>query len=210
MWMMYALAQNILSILFPPACYGCNKPGPTLCTACLKKAQKTVTVLQPYITTLYSYQDPLIKKSIHAIKYFHRRDLLLPLATTLVDYIRMENIVFTENTVLVPIPMPLIRKYIRGYNQSEHIARILSQQLQVPVDMGILKRLRSPKRQVTLKTKSERIKNQRQSFVVNKTVSLLDIILIDDVTTTGATLQEARDLLLSLGAKSVRAITLAH
>jgi ComF family protein len=122
----------------------------------------------------------------------------------------MENIVFTENTVLVPIPMPLIRKYIRGYNQSEHIARILSQQLQVPVDMGILKRLRSPKRQVTLKTKSERIKNQRQSFVVNKTVSLLDIILIDDVTTTGATLQEARDLLLSLGAKSVRAITLAH
>lgn len=112
--------------------------------------------------------------------------------------------------VLVPIPMPSLRKYIRGYNQAEILAKEFGKQLHVPVDTTLLARKNKNKRQVMTKSRSERIHNQRNSFTLIRTIVPKKIILIDDVTTTGATLMEARTLLLQQGADEVKALTIAH
>ena len=165
--------------------------------------------------SIYSFSDPLIKKVIHAIKYFHRKDLIEPLteelAKELSKIISSGSYNLVPNTyLLVPIPMPLLRKYMRGYNQAEIIAIELSKKCSLPLNTKILVRKKSPKRQVTTKTKGERLRNQHNTFEVIGNTQGKHIILVDDVTTTGATLFEARNVLLKAGANTVRAVTLAH
>ncbi len=99
---------------------------------------------------------------------------------------------------------------MRGYNHAEIIAKEISKITSFPVSTNILVRARSPKRQVTTATRSERLNNQRKSFKVCGDVKDMNIILVDDVSTTGATLDEARRVLLQYGAKNVQAVTLAH
>lgn len=105
--------------------------------------------------------------------------------------------------------MPLIRKLLRGYNQAELIANTLGARLKLPVRKDILVRRKSPGRQAISSTKQERLQKQRGSFLV-RDHSIKRILLIDDVTTTGATLEEARKELLRNGAETVLAGTLAH
>ncbi|MFA6608439.1 MAG: phosphoribosyltransferase family protein [Candidatus Paceibacterota bacterium] len=111
---------------------------------------------------------------------------------------------------IVPIPMPKIRKYIRGYNQAELIAKELSQKTSIPIKNNVLTRTYSPKRQVKSHTRNERLKNQHNSFQTTSSVNGLNIILVDDVITTGATIFEARNILQKSGANKVVAISLAH
>jgi ComF family protein len=231
MKMLSSLFSKILSIIFPPHCYGCGKEDISLCSQCLQRCKKSIDTPALYITSVYSFHDPLIKKTIHAIKYFHRKDLIEPLSNEIAKEITKAGIgeeesnvedslresskatdykLLATNWTLVPIPMPPIRKYIRGYNQAEAIAQELSKQCSLPLDTKILIRAKSSKRQVTAKTKGERLKNQHNSFKIIGKVQGLHIILVDDVTTTGATLSEARSVLLLAGASDVKAVTIAH
>lgn len=191
--------------MFPKTCFGCNKNGTSLCQTCIAQTRKAVDVPLPYVTSIFSYQDKLIKKIIHSIKYFHRKDLILPLTSILAEEMNTKNI----TGVLVPIPMPRLRRYMRGYNQSREIAAILSKHCSLPVD-NLLKRTYSPDRQVRMKSRGERLMNQKDSFAITKIVDGIDIILVDDVTTTGSTLREAKRILEKHGARRVRAVTLAH
>ena len=215
MWTISSSFSKVVSIIFPPHCYGCGKDNISLCESCLSHCKKTLDTPSLYITSVYSFKDPLIKKAIHAIKYFHRKDLIAPLTTELAKEVNrlVSATPYTLSPIpclLIPIPMPTLRKYMRGYNQSEEIAKELSLQCHLDYDSKILIRKISPKRQVTTKTRGERLKNQHNSFKVIKNVEGLHIILVDDVTTTGATFHEARETLLKAGAKSVKAVTLAH
>jgi ComF family protein len=230
MWTIRAFISKTLSILFPAHCFGCGKEGFSLCPLCLKSCKKSIDTPTLYITSIYSFRDPLIKKAIHSIKYFHRRDLIEPLTKELVEVLKVGLMdqeinlkgslreplnttsykLMATNWTLVPIPMPTLRKYVRGYNQAELIARELSQQCSLPIATKILTRIHSPKRQVTTRTRGERLQNQHNSFKVINSVKNMHIILVDDVITTGATLFEARKVLLHAGATSVRAVTLAH
>lgn len=205
-----AIKKNILflsSILFPSYCYVCSKEGNSFCNSCLKKIKRAVDSPSPYIVSIYSFKDPIIKKAIHAIKYFHRKDLISPLSQELADEILKKE--FTSY-VLVPVPMPNLRKYIRGYNHSEAIARAVAKQTNLPIKNDLLRRTSSNKRQVITSSRSERLRNQKNTFTVTRALPGMNIILIDDVTTTGATLLEARKVLLQAGASSVRAFTVAH
>ena len=149
---------------------------------------------------------------MHAIKYYHRKDLILPLVDALASEFKKTNaqLLMAHDWILVPVPMPTTRKLVRGYNQAELIASALGKRLSLPVRTDILKRARSPMRQVKTKTKSERAQNQKGSFVATKDLSGMCIIVVDDITTTGITLEEARKTLLSKKAANVLAITLAH
>ena len=210
--MVYFFISRILSTIFPPHCYGCGKESFSLCPKCLQNCKKSLDTPAIYITSLYSFRDPLIKKMIHAIKYFHRKDLIRPLTYELAKelYRKEDSQLKTKNFILVPIPMPLLRKYIRGYNQAELIAKILSKECSLSINTRILLRKSAPKRQVMTTTKSERLQNQHNTFKINESVKNLNIILVDDVTTTGATIFEARNLLLKAGASTVQALTIAH
>jgi ComF family protein len=153
----------------------------------------------------------LIKRSIHAIKYFHRRDLIEPLAEALVrEYARYKDEELSKDTTLVPIPMPTMRKLLRGYNQAELLTNAIARSTSWQVDSHLLIRSKATKRQVAAKTRGERLKSQRNSFSVTRSVEGESILLVDDVATTGATLLEARKVLLDAGAKHVLAITIAH
>ena len=204
--MIRALSATLLDIIFPPICMGCRRDGSSLCKECLKKAKKSIDSPYPFIITLYSFKDPLIRRAIHNIKYFHRKDLLLPLSQELADTLSRLQIQGT----LLPIPMHPIRKMIRGHNQAEVLAKELSILSGLSYDPTFLVRSLYRRQQVKTRSRKERLKNQHNAFALQKEPKGMDYILVDDVTTTGATLLEARNLLLRGGARKVYAITLAH
>ena len=102
---------------------------------------------------------------------------------------------------------------MRGYNQAAHIAATITKVTGTPTCTDILVRVTKKKNQVKTRDRGERLQNQKGAFKVLCTDLSLEtktIIVVDDVTTTGATLQEARKVLLVAGAKKVQALTLAH
>lgn len=202
----------ITLLFFPPYCFICKKGNDrdALCKECLSLLSPAITTPSPFITNIYSFKDPRIKKIIHAIKYYHRKDLIIPLAKKLAQEITfMEKY---ESYTLIPIPMPALRKYVRGHNHSEVLAKCISEEISLPITNSTLLRnpLVSKKRQAIISSRKERFQNQKNVFVVAGSVAGMNIILIDDVTTTGATLSEARRALLAHGASSVCAYTIAH
>jgi competence protein ComFC len=204
MWMIHSLLQ----FFFPSQCLGCGKNKSAVCARCLKLARKSLGVPAPHVISIFDFKDPLIKQAIHAMKYHHRKDLFSPLSIPLSEELR--KITSIETYVLIPIPMPSIRKLFRGYNQAEEIARELSYALQIEIRTDILLRSKNPTRQVKARTRKERLDNQTDSFLLAGKIEGMNVLLVDDVTTTGATLEEARKVLLKGRARQVLAATLAH
>lgn len=212
MWMIISFFSKAINIFFPPLCFGCKTENKTLCDNCLKRCKRAIDTPAIWIISIYDFQDILIKKVIHSIKYYHRRDLIKPFAEILSKELKNSDIYKTKGNslILVPIPMPKLRKYLRGYNQAELITRELAKNINLPYGDDLLIRLKTTKRQAKISSRKERINNQKNSFYASKEVANLNIILIDDVTTTGATLNEARETLIKSGALSVNALTIAH
>ncbi|MEI6810574.1 MAG: hypothetical protein WCK60_00815 [Candidatus Nomurabacteria bacterium] len=212
MWKTKLYILRIINFIFPSRCYICKKDGKTICDNCINSFPKNIDTQALYVNSIFSFKYKEIKNIIHAIKYYHRKDLIKPLAIVVADELQktLNHLPTTINWVLVPIPMPTIRKYMRGYNQSELIAKEISEKLSIPINTQILFRTRNPKRQVKTTNRGERLKNQHNSFKVVENILNLNIILIDDVTTTGATITEARNVLIKNGAKNVIAFTIAH
>jgi ComF family protein len=200
-----------------------------VCESCLRKCTKSIETPYLYITSIYSFKDPFIKQAIHEIKYYHHSDLIEPFAKEMsiclkkvLDESRsmeqessklnptISHELSAIDWVIVPVPMPRLRKYIRGYNQAELIAQAISKKLSLLIRTDLLIRSRTPKRQVRTKSRTDRLNNQKNSFKVIRCVKNLNIILVDDVTTTGATISEAREILLKSGANNVKAVTIAH
>lgn len=204
--MIHTISSKILSFIFPSSCYGCKKDGAPLCNECLVLCKKPLTPPYPFIISMYSFKSPLIRKSIHAIKYFRRKDLIQPLAEKIKTEINIRNL----SGILTPIPMHTVRKLLRGYNQSEELAYQISVITELPYNKKVLARSILTKRQVRTSSRGERLKNQYLAFKVVGEIQGKDFILIDDVTTTGATLLSARKALIDSGAKNVWAITIAH
>jgi predicted amidophosphoribosyltransferase len=99
---------------------------------------------------------------------------------------------------------------VRGYNHAEVLAREVSNLLALPIAADTLVRIKKTKQQAKIHKKQDRLSNQQGVFAVTCNIKGKDILLIDDVTTTGATLEEARNTLLKAGARSVHAATVAH
>ena len=121
-----------------------------------------------------------------------------------------------ENSVLVPVPLDKNKLKSRGYNQSEELAKELSKVLQVPVVSDFLIKTKSTKPQMELK-KEEREKNLLNAFTIKSggtsdvpPLSNKKVFLVDDVYTTGSTMQECAKVLRNAGAKSVWGITIAR
>ncbi len=204
MWMI----DSLLQIIFPARCMGCGVSKVSLCTRCILLARKSLNPVNAYTASLFDFKDPLIKRAIHSLKYYRRKDILPPLATALAS--EVGSVLRANLYTLIPIPMPTMRKLLRGHNQAELLAQYLGEALTLTVDSKILVRTRGLKRQTTMRRKQEREANQRGSFSVQGAIDGKRFCLVDDVTTTGATLDEARKTLLSHGAQEVIAVTLAH
>ncbi len=170
----------------------------------------------PFIISLFAYKHPLVSEFIWNIKYKKDRHALecggYALYVKLLEMpeMRAEK---TEKTILVPIPISKKRRKERGYNQCELLIESLlkfDKENILGKNYEILTRKKDLLKQ-TMKDRTERLK-MNNVFEVKKDNDLLDknIIIIDDVATTGSTLREAREILLRVGYKNIRALTLAH
>lgn len=109
--------------------------------------------------------------------------------------------------LLMPIPLSTIRHFKRGYNQSRHIADILARQWQLPMQTRWSRRHTKAQHQLD---RAQRARNIRAAFGPPKNVKNKSILLVDDVVTTGFTLQEAARTLRRAGAREVHAVACAQ
>lgn len=182
-------------------------------------------VTHPVCQTRYSIEGVfpslvykgIVKKLVYTFKYPpYLKDLREQLIELFYEGIIQKEQFFSllkGSCVFVPIPLSKAKFRKRGYNQAQILAEGLSKRLGIPM-IDALERNKNTKTQVGL-TKEERQKNIKNAFAIkNDFLSAIEtydhIFLVDDVVTSGATLQEAANLLKRAGARSVWGLTLAH
>lgn len=209
----------ITETLFPRTCSGCGSHGSHLCERCLAYAQQSDRPREPFISAVFDYGNKGIRGAIWKFKYKNARGIAKAFGAILYEEIIGDlgdslHISPSEKFLLVPIPLHTKRFRERGYNQSELLAReIVRHDTENIFELApnALIRTRATNAQAKKEKREARFVNLRGAFVANaKLVYRRNIILVDDVTTTGATLAEARKMLKKAGAREVRAWAVAH
>jgi len=159
------------------------------------------------IRSAFLFKDE-IRDVIHALKYRGASDILKPLAGRMAESWHYHNI---QSDVLVPVPLHANREAIRGYNQAVLIAKALGHQVGVPVAGKTLLRVRDTASQTHL-NRGERKRNVEAAFTCVTCAPFTGrrVTLVDDVATTGATLDACATVLSACDAQSVNAFTLAR
>lgn len=225
------MKKFILNLLFPVYCLACKKEGEFICSQCLKKIQEGCPSASKKIIAATDYKHSLIKKAIHRYKYDFVKELSKPLGTlmakrlttslpchsdlkSLVLYWIQDGIQSFHNYILIPVPLHKKRLRWRGFNQSELLAQEISKQLNIPVAGNILIRVKNTPPQAKIENILERETNIQNAFSL-KGQSLINfenktIILVDDIATTGATLQQCAKALKPLKPKSILGLVIAR
>jgi ComF family protein len=149
-----------------------------------------------------------MRQAIHQLKYRNLRTLAVPLAQLLRDYLVSNPV---PGDVLVPVPLHRKRLRERGYNQSCLLARELGKLISLPVVDDCLVRQRHAPPQARTTTVEERLSNVVGAFACrDRRLGDKQVLLVDDVSTSGATLDACAAALKAAGAKSVWGLTLAR
>jgi len=200
--------QDRIQIIENNTCFFCGKISwkGKICIECAKENS-----LERIISAA-EYKNPLVRDLIKAFKYHFVQELAKPLSQILIKVIENNWKLEIENwkLILVPIPLHGSRMRYRGFNQAELLAREVTDYFKLPLETDILKRKISTTPQAKIKDTEKRKVNLENVFEVNpKLVEGKIVILIDDVTTTGATLIEAAKVLKNSGAKEVWGLVVA-
>jgi len=213
---MLPLLQKLLDILVPEE----GRLGkllslePALAYRLLPKSNLN----QRGILALFDYQNKMVRLLVRAVKFKNnpqaRRLAADFLYEGFVDLASDTSLFEGSTPILIPVPMSKGEKKSRGYNQCEELAREIQKISgdQIQVEYNLLQKIRNTDRQVHL-TKEERIKNLKNCMQVFDPEGILknkNIILLDDIHTTGSTFLEARRALLAAYAHSVSGLFLAH
>ena len=148
----------------------------------------------------------VIREAVHNLKYKDIRALAPVLGEIMADRGRPERL---EPDLIVPVPSHPRRMRERGYNQAELLARHIAIAVGIPISATAVARIVDTPRQVDLPA-SQRVRDIRGTFEASSEVLDQSILLIDDVMTTGSTLQECARALRAAGAARVDALTLAR
>ena len=233
-----ALANSLLSSLFQPPCAACKQvlPQPlngavcercwaSIATSAFAKATVDKTVDKPVDKTVdwagaFGLYEGRLRDIIHAFKYEGRRSIAKPLGALMRE---SGAVLLQDADVVVPVPLHPRRERARGFNQADDLAR----QLGLPV-ARLLHRVRYTTSQIELPA-DERHQNVRDAFTLARIPEPGShlrqgyggqaggqaripavIVLVDDVSTTGATLEACARVLKAAGVKEVRALTAAR
>ncbi|OGD68809.1 hypothetical protein A3I18_01535 [Candidatus Campbellbacteria bacterium RIFCSPLOWO2_02_FULL_35_11] len=184
----------------------------------LKRANKT-SHADKNIITIFDYKNKLIREAIWSLKFRRNTRLAKIFAQIIYDEIMedlsdMETFENFKNPILVPMPISAKRRRERGFNQCELIANELTN---LNSEMFVLNKkslikIKDTPPQSRMKNKKDRLENLKDCFAVRnkELIKGKNIILLDDVTTTGTTLKEARKVLRRHGAKKIICVTVAH
>ena len=218
----------IFDFIFPRKCLSCGKKGSDLCQKCLAGLPEAERESAKWIFPMYDYRHPLVKKSIWLLKYNNKRQFAEIFAELmhgrileeLADLSVIENF---RNPILIPIPLAPKRMRERGFNQALLICKKLMElnkktnlrnnmDIDFILEKDVLLKPKDTEHQARIENRSQRLENIVGSFTIEngEKIKGKNIILIDDVTTTGATLSEAKKVLKQSGAKKIIAFTVAH
>jgi ComF family protein len=181
-----------------------------ICAACLADlpwlsgAKQQRSLLGGSLQGAFSYESP-INLMITGAKYRREVGLSALLGHLLASYVHPASI---DSDLLIPVPMPWPRLLWRGHNHVVPMAQAMSSVLGVPLNTQLLVRKGWQRPQKGLSRKA-RLSNLAQAFQLNEDVAGRAVILIDDVSTTGATIETAARVLLAGGARKVDALVVA-
>lgn len=222
--------SRLLDLVFPPRCTGCQRVGSIFCPQCLARVRAVPRPVclrcgqpQPsealcadcragkfYISAIRSagiYTRPL-SGAIQQFKYSGRAELRRPLGMLLASYWRERGV---SADLVIAVPLHERRQRERGYNQAHLLASEFCRQVGLPlVSQGVLRRQRETRQQVLLGP-AERRRNVAGAFTWDgPALAGLKALLIDDVATTGSTLEACGEALSSAGVSKVWALTAAR
>ena len=199
------ILYHIIDFLFPPSPeeVRLRKLSPE---KFFEAAAKASSPEFTFIRSVFSYKDPLAKELVWQIKYRKNKK-----AVTIAAHALFKSL--NGPALLIPIPISKKRRKERGYNQCELIIdeiMRLDAEGKFSKDYDLLIRSKHIEKQ-THKSRNERLENTKNIFEAAKKENLNQkIIIIDDVSTTGSTLKEARDVMLEAGYSDVSALTVGH
>ncbi len=219
-----------LDLLFPQWCVGCGKEGDFICSSCRRSLPRIMPPLCPRcgkpqlsgilcpgcvswraeidgIRSPFRF-DGVMRQAIHQLKYKNLRALAVTLAGFLHDYLVTNPM---PGEVLVPAPLHQKRLRERGYNQSRLLAQELGKLINLPVVDDCLVRQKHTPPQTRASTVDERRGNVADAFACrDRRLQDKRVLLIDDVSTSGATLDACAAALKAAGASSVWGLVLAR
>lgn len=218
------LLGDLVDLIFPALCPGCNEPfaagETTLCTSCImdlplhaNKDELTKVFagrmhIEAIAVFLKFYSGGITQRILHEIKY--RKNLELARYTGhLFIQTGTNHRVFQDIDIIVPVPLHPTKLKKRGYNQSEILCEGIAKELEKPLDnKGVIRKMKSDTQ--TRKSRAERWQNVAGIFEVTDDRYLgKHVLLVDDVLTTGATLEACGGTILQAGAKKLSIAALA-
>lgn len=215
------MKKFLLNLFFPKSCLGCNYPATYLCQDCLAliNISDRFFLEKEYLSRLYfatDYENFIVKKFINNFKYKpFAKDLAETLASLIIIYLQnLENpekfLKNKQDFILAPIPLFKNRLKWRGFNQSEEIAKHLAKFLSLPMDVNVLARIKNTAPQLNL-PQDQRKENVKNAFACHNSEIIKNkiVLLIDDVSTTGSTLNEAAKTLKQSGARAIWGLVVA-
>jgi len=221
---MKKVLHDFIDLVFPNCCPGCEQPLVTgeahLCTSC--ELELPCFAVNENILNYFAgrielaearafikfYSGGIAQKLLHQIKYQGNKALGEHLGKMFIQHLQSEP-VYGNINVAVPIPLHKSKLRARGYNQSEVLAQGISQILAINIDLTTVVRTKKSETQ-TRKSRAERWQNVEGIFVVkNDDLKGKHVLLVDDVITTGATLEACAQVIINAGAASVSVAVLA-
>ncbi|WP_316811356.1 ComF family protein [Pedobacter heparinus] len=223
------ILSDLLSLLFPRLCCGCGtdlyRGESLICSACMfrlpytddhlypdNKAAKQLWARLPcnaVMSLLYFKKGARVQQLIHHLKYKGRRDLGIKLGNMIAEKLQVSPF-YTGVDLIVPVPLHKSKERLRGYNQSKYIADGIAQVLHAPVSTACLVRLKATKSQ-TRKGRYQRFENMQTVFSITDAFIFKNkhVLLVDDVMTTGATLEACGMELLACNPTKLSIATVA-
>lgn len=196
--------RNKLPRIHPPICPRCGKPQSSgiLCPACINLSSSLDGIRSPFKF------ESVIREAIHQYKYQNLRGLTYLFGLLIKDY-WMKDPLPVE--LIIPVPLHPRRNKERGYNQSALLANEFGKIFHFPVLPNTVTRVKYVLPQAQTRSLEERRNNLKHAFICrDSAVENKQVLLIDDVTTSGATLDACAEALKTAGAKSVWGLVLAR
>lgn len=201
-----------LDFLFPPRVDEMALRGISADDFLALVAPQLVSATAPGTVSLLPFSNASVRAAIHEAKYHGSKKAFGLLSAALAEYLHdADDIEHRKSRIsIVPVPLGKERYRERGFNQVEKIIGLASKEFPVTIDTTLLERTRETASQVSL-PRREREENMRGAFRATRRADTSHTyIVIDDVITTGATLQAAIDALKEAGAKHIIPLALAH
>ena len=205
--------RYLLDLLFPPRESEQLVRGASADTLAVLVSPSVILFEEITITALLPYRAPLIQAAITEAKYHRNETAQNLLGKVLAEYVlelSSEEAALSGSIVLLPIPLSKERHKERGYNQVEQVCAVAAHHVPtLKVDSTLLSRIRDTVPQTTL-ARTARLQNMQGAFFAQNINPSYTYVVVDDVTTTGATLQAAVSALRSAGALHLIPLALAH